>query len=307
MSVSQKPSVQSSSRRFTTKANPFKDNNELTSRDIDSCSPNPFNPFNICDSNSSRPKLPTPPPPTPPPPPRPPSGDCPPVPPRNDLMKVPPELAPPLPRRRTTIIDNKLSHESKQRPPNRSIDPFMISNNSIDNNCSPPPIPNPQRKTTQRKINPNWDPFNCQFVENQLSSIASNSNNSNNKMLNDLSVDNFDSSTPKMTANSVPPPKKDLKLSEIHSPYSWVETNDENSDHLNDSRSETPPVFVDDFQCVNNRKTDQQFNNPLINSSLVSKQLNLTQEEERDSHISPPERNIFIVKSDPFADEFFAN
>jgi len=302
--LSQKPSIPSSSRRLAANANPFNDNKE-TVRDIDRCSPNPFNPFNICDPNS-RPTLPTPPPPTPPPPPRPPSRECPPVPPRNDLIRPPVELAPPLPRRRTTI-DNKSNLEAQQSVPNRSIDPF--SNND---NCSPPPIPNPQRKT-QRKSNPNWDPFNCAFVESQLSSIASNSSLSSNKVLNNLSDNELNSSTPKTSTDYVPPLRQDLKLSEIHSPYTWIETNDE---IINDqiSTSSGTPVFVDDF-VVNssnnnnniNSKSDHESNNKLISGSSVQKQNIFTEEEDRDNHISPPERNIFIVKSDPFADEFFAD
>ncbi|CAG2110696.1 unnamed protein product, partial [Medioppia subpectinata] len=159
-------------------------------------SPNPFNPFfaanttRALNTGQTPPPIPQTPPPalTPPPPPRPPSRDCPPVPPRNDLVmsrsapgqwsmgaaapvyagpapqlmpKPPtPDLAPPLPRRRTILPEHR--YQCFETTTNRqSYDPFSgnfsttnsftAANNTNTINTdhsSAPPLPNPQRKVT---------------------------------------------------------------------------------------------------------------------------------------------------------------
>lgn len=380
-------------RPLSSSSNPFSDavsndSNSTTSR----LSPNPFNPFT--SPNTSNPSLPTPPtvptpplpcytPPPPIPPPRPSSRECPPIPPRNDLTresaKTPTESAPPLPRRRTILPENR--YQSFDAISKQSVDPFSPNpafsslNNCLSTNIKTPsedfafpapPLPNPQRKVSSNppngpnpvtqvttptvvppqpmarktsnsalKTSSNWDPFNCSFVDMQLSSLNSDTDSQkmaesqqflNRVVPSDSSL--FNSSV--FVSNALE--SKDSRLMSEDLPninyryQSFGESFDKASDGSeNPSRESLFPGFSSDFSHFSDPKpskaelglnlsasnsgnnlkfmadfSDQSlFNANSSNSSVVSS-------DPKEDHISPPERNIFIQKSDPFADDFFA-
>ena len=181
-----------------------------------------------------------------------------------------------------------------------------------------------------------WDPFECSFVEKHLSSIPMSgdypqqrrcSSNANQFKTYPVSSDtqSSDTSTPKQSSDFVPNlrqcPER-LRLSEIKSSPEWTTADSSFS-------ADTPPDsdhqfgssfgFSSDFSQFSEQKLTKHTLDLNLNSNSnensVKFSANISEQnvlnkclsvDSKDDHISPPERNIFIVKSDPFADDFFA-
>jgi hypothetical protein len=206
-----------------------------------------------------------------------------------------------------------------------------------------------------RKLSKNYDPFNCAFIDSQLSSISATiksslGHNSSTSLpttsgfgtaFSDSSVST--QSTPKSVSETVPNIRQqDLKLSEINSRYEWInETVDEVTPSTDCSRGfvadftsvfSSPDSTADPFRPCKPSKLelnvrpnsepphvgarvsgfdDDMWTKPAANhpnhqnSNNTSNECSSTAAPVGQDEVSPPERNIFIVKSDPFADDFF--
>ena len=202
------------------------------------------------------------------------------------------------------------------------------------------------RKTSNSalKTSSNWDPFNCSFVDMQLSSLNSDNtshvnnkvvepqefNGQNNALPSDIQSNPVFNSSMFLSNTSEPKDmrqtKENFKLSDIKYRYqSFGESVDKASDSSENTGGESFG-FSSDFSHFSEPKSskidldlnlsannsgnsvkfmadfpDQSlFNNLNFNNSSVFSS------DPNEDHISPPERNIFIQKSDPFADDFFA-
>ncbi|XP_054162167.1 formin-J-like [Oppia nitens] len=245
--------------------------------------------------------------------------------------------APPLPNPQRKVPTNPMPLQQQQPPPPASSPPVVTNSAGV---VRPQPM---ARKLSAKNYDPFNCSFVDSHLSSSISSVpAINTNRSvvlssesqqtttnfgvfspNNTLTSDTPHDSCQS-TPKLLSDTVPNIRQqDLKLSEINSKYEWInETVDLSS--VTTETETTPSTdsadkrFVADFSSVFSSPDGFADNNkPMVskpstldldfesNFDTPLPQQSMSTSAALEDHISPPDRNIFIIKSDPFADDFF--